>query len=166
MVRFSSQIDKIGINPVIDPPVAVLNAIFVQAGRAKGPIPVRGTINGAEFIQTLVRYQGAWRLYINSSMVKESGSNVGDEVSIEIEYDPRPRKVVMPEHLDAALRKDRKAKAAFEALPPSRRKEIMRYLGSLKTLESIDKNVERIIRHLRGEKTDAQHALMRRKRDA
>jgi hypothetical protein len=40
--------------------------------------------------------------------------------------------------------------------------EILRYLGSLKTVESIDRNIERVMRHLRGEKVD--HVLMRQKR--
>jgi hypothetical protein len=62
MQKFSATIYKIGINPVVDPPDGVMTAIFAAAGRRKGPIPVRGRLNGAEFVQTLVRYRGAWRL--------------------------------------------------------------------------------------------------------
>ena len=164
MPKFSETIYKIGINPVVDPPDKVLIAIFKAADRSKGPIPVRGKLNGAEFVQTLVKYQGRWRLYINGPMLKDSGLAVGDAAKIDIEFDPRSREVVMPKELEAALKRDKKAKAAFEGLSPSRRKEISKYIGSLKTPESVAKNIERVIRHLREEETDAQYALMRRKK--
>lgn len=159
MAKFTSKIYKLGINPVVDPPDKILGGIFAEAGRSKGPIPVRGKLNGAEYLQTLVKYGGAWRLYINGNMLKDSGLNVGDVARVDIEFDPEPREVEIPPALAAALRKTNNAKAAFEKLTPSRRKEISRYLGSLKTPESIEKNVERIISHLHGEKTD--HLLNR-----
>ena len=109
MVKFASKIYKIGINPVIDPPDDVLNALFLQAGKSTGPIPVRGRVNGAEFTQTLIKYSGAWRLYINGPMLKSSGLNVGDAAEIEIEFDPRPREVPMPKQLAAALRANAKS---------------------------------------------------------
>lgn len=162
MARFTSVIYKLGINPVVDPPERVLAKLFEQAGRSKGPIPVCGKLNGADFIQTLVKYSGSWRLYINGEMLKDSKLEVGEKATVEIEYDPRPRTVPMPEALRADLENDEKANAAFEALPPSRRKEILRYLGALKTESSLRKNVDRFIRHLRGEDTDAHYSLMRR----
>ena len=165
MVKFSFRIYKLGINPVVDPPAQVLEAIFAEAGRSRGPIPVRGRLNGAEFVQTLVKYQGSWRVYINAPMLQDSQRAVGDMAIVEIEFDPRPRDVPMPKDLETALDKDKKAKAAFNDLSPSRKKEILKYIGALKTAESIEKNVERVIRHLRGEETDAQYALMRRRKD-
>ena len=164
MPRFDSIIYKIGINPVIDPPERVMKLLFDQAGRSRGPIPVRGKINGAEFLQTVVKYQGAWRLYVNGPMLKSCGSKVGDSVKIEIDFDPDPRDVPMSGQLADAFRRDKVAKAAFEKLSPSRQKEIQKYLGSLKTEESIRRNVERILHHLRGEDTDGQYAMMRRKK--
>ena len=151
MPRFSKPIYKIGINPVVDPPEAILNTVFDQAGRSRGPIPVRGKLNGAGFIQTLVRFRGAWRLYINGPMLKDSGLKVGDTAEVDIEFDPRPRQVPMPEALTAALRKKKKAKVVFDELPPSRKKEICKYIGSLKSDAAIQKNVERILKILSGE---------------
>ncbi len=164
MQGFSAKIYKIGINPVVDPPDDVLEALFAQAGRSKGPIPVRGRLNGAEFIQTLVKYQGAWRLYINGPMLKASGLMVGNTAGVEIEFDPRPRGVPMLSELANALKKDKAANTAFGDLPPSRQKEILRYLGSLKTAESMTKNIDRVLKHLKGEQTDKLHAIMRAKK--
>ncbi|HKX83749.1 MAG TPA: YdeI/OmpD-associated family protein [Pyrinomonadaceae bacterium] len=162
MKKFKAKIFKIGINPVVDPPDRVLESIFSGAGKDKGPIAVRGRLNGAEFIQTLVKYQGAWRLYINGPMLNDSGLIVGDIAVIEIEFDPRPRDVPMVKEFAAALKRDKKAKAEFDLLSPSRRKEILRYLGSLKSEEALSRNIVRILKHLRNEPTDAQHTLMRK----
>ena len=162
MSKFTAQIYKIGINPVVDPPDSVLAELFARAGRAKGPIPVCGKLNGAAFVQTLVKYGGAWRLYINAGMLKDSGLQVGDDAKIEIDFDPRPREVPMPRALAERLREDKDAQRIFYDLPPSRRKEILRYIGSLKSQAAIDKNLDRIISHLRGEKSD--HVLTRSRR--
>ena len=149
MPGFKSTIYKIGINPVVDPPERVLKPIFAVAGRSSGPIPVRGKINGSEFLQTLVKYRGLWRLYVNGPMLKSSGSKVGDKVTVEIEFDPKPREVAVPGQFADVLREDSVARSAFEKLSPSRQKEILKYLGSLKTDVSMKRNIERVIRHLR-----------------
>ena len=149
MPRFSATIYKVGINPVVDPPERVLNAIFKQAGRTRGPIPVRGKVNGADFRQTLVKYAGAWRLYINGPMLKESGLKVGDMAKIDLEYDVSPPQVGMPASLVDAFSRDRSAREAFDLLAPSRQKEILRYIGSLKTAAAIQTNVDRVIQQLR-----------------
>lgn len=149
MPRFSATIHKIGINPVVDPPPEALEGVFEQANRSKGPIPVRGKLNGRPFMQTLVKFRGTWRLYINGPMLKESGLKVGDTAEIDLEYDPSPREVEMLDALVDAFSRDRFAREAFDRLTSSRQKEILRYLGSLKTEASLQKNVERVIQQLR-----------------
>ena len=126
-----------------------LAILFEQVGRSKGPIPVRGKLNGAPFVQTLVKFRGTWRLYINGSMLKDAGLKVGDNAEVDLDYDPSPREVEMPTQLSSALRKDKVARSEFEKLSPSRRKEIMRYIASLKTKNAITRNVERVIQQLR-----------------
>lgn len=162
MNSFSAKIYIISrINPVVDVPGDVLQAIFDEAGRSKGPIPVRGRLNGAGFIQTLVKYEGAWRLYLNGEMRKSAGIDTGDMAAVEIEFDPQPRTEPMPEQFAAALDDDPSARAEFEKLSPSRQKEIVRYLNSMKTEASLVKNVVKIIGHLTGKPVDTLHALMR-----
>jgi len=160
MKSFSARILKIGINPYVGVPEDVLNALFKQADKTKGPIQVRGTINGKRFQQTLVKYQGAWRLYINGEMRQAAEIDVGDEAHIKIEYDPVPRIESAPPKFEAALSKSKTAKAAFESLRPSRQKEILRYLNSMKTESSLDRNIEKVIQHLSGEKPKGLHHLL------
>lgn len=147
---FSAKIFKIGINPYVLLPAAVLKEIFKQASKNKGPIPVRGELNGHAFIQTLVKYSGKWRLYLNGPMRKAAGIDVGDMAEVKIEFDPGPREISMHPKLKAALEKNKKAKTAFSKLPPSRQKEILRYIGFLKTEETVDKNIKRAIGFLSG----------------
>jgi hypothetical protein len=154
MKSFTAKIAKIGINPYVSLPEKVLASIFEQAGKAKGPIPVRGTVNGKPFTQTLVRYQGAWRLYINGIMREAARIDVGDEAHLRVEFDPTPRAEPIHPKLERAFAKNPSAKAAFEKLIPSRQKEILRYLNSMKTEESLDRNIERVLKHLLGEKMD------------
>jgi hypothetical protein len=150
MKKFSAHIDIIGINPFVPLPEKVLALICRQAGREKGPIRVRGTINKAPYRQTLVRYKGVWRLYINGVMLKNSPKRVGEKIVVEIEFDPEERKTEPHPRLMKALQQNPGAKVAWDKLTPSRRWEITRNIASLKTEESISRNIERAILHLTG----------------
>jgi hypothetical protein len=150
MNSFFAKIYKIGINPYVLLPEAVLQFLFDHAGKDKGAIPVRGTLNGNPFKQTLVKYSGKWRLYLNTPMRKAAGIDVGDTANVKIEYDPEPRIVPMHPKLKHALAKNKKAKVAFEKLSPSRQKEILRYIGFFKSEESVTANVKKVIKNLSG----------------
>ena len=161
MESFTAKIQIIGINPYVSPPEDMLNAVFEQAGRTKGPIPVRGNLNRKAFRQTLVKYQGAWRLYLNTPMRQDAGVDIGDDAIVEIEYDPEPRIVPMHPKFAKVLSKNKAAKAAFEQLIPSRQKEILRYLNSLKSEESLSRNVEKVMQYLSGKKPKGLSAVLR-----
>lgn len=150
MITFKASIEIIGVNPFVFLPDKVLKAVFKQAGKDKGPIPVNGSIDGYLYTQTLVRYRGHWRLYINGPMLKASGKKVGDRTTLSIAFDPGERTISMHPKLNDALIANPKAKAAFDQLPPSRKKEIVRYISFLKTESSVDKNVARAIAFLLG----------------
>ena len=116
MKSFSAKILKIGINPYVFVPEDILNSIFEQAGKNKGAIPIRGTVNGKPFMQTLVKYQGAWRLHINRIMREAAGVDVGDQVHIRLEFDPGPRVEPVPPKLRDALDKNKSARTASKCL--------------------------------------------------
>lgn len=166
MKSFSSKIKIINGNSYVTPPKNVLAAIFKQAGKDTGAIPVRGTFNGVPFQQTLVRYAGDWRLYTNLVMLKAAGGLwVGDVGHFRIEFNPKPPTYPMPRKLALALSKSPKAKAAFLKLTPGRQKEIKRYLGFMKTDAAFRRNIKIVIQHLRGSRAPkTQYALMHRKR--
>jgi len=148
MKSFSAKIFKIGINPYVLLPAAVLNELFSKSGKNKGPIPVKGTLNGKEFIQTLVKYSGKWRLYLNTPMRKAAGIDVGDMATVKIEFDSTPRSIPMHPKLQHVLTKNKRAANAFKKLTPYRQKEITRYINSLKTEQSLERNLEKVIQYL------------------
>lgn len=157
MPQFSSRIFKIGINPCVIVPTAVLKVLFAQAGKSKGPVPVKGKLNGAAFLQTVVKFSGAWRLYLNGKMLKDAGIKkgdmllvVGEMANVEIEFDNNPRHIPMHVAMEKALKKNEKARRAFDLLPPYRQKEIVRYISNLKTEEAVQRNIEKAIQHLSG----------------
>ena len=147
---FNAQIQIVGINPYVVLPDEVLAEIFIQAKKEKGPIPVKGFINDAPFVQRLMKLQGIWRLYINTAMLKKSPKRIGETIAVQIEFDPAERTITPHPKLIAALTQNKEAKVVFEQLIPSRQFEIIRYIANLKTEESVDRNVARAINFLLG----------------
>ena len=150
MFKFKAKIEIIGINPFVFLPERVLQKVFKQAGKDKGKIPVRMKIDGHEFPQTLIKWSGAWRLYLNTPMRKAAKKDVGDIANFEIAYDSRERVFPMHPKFEKALRENKEAKKIFDSLRPSLQLEINRYLSSLKTESSVDRNVTKAIQFLLG----------------
>ena len=144
------MIDIIGVNPFVFLPTSVLTNIQKQANKTKGPIRVKGTIDGYGFTQTLVKYSGDWRLYINGPMLKVASKKVGDKITVSIEFDPSEKTVLMNPKFENALSQNVEAKKVFDSLSPSRQKEIVRYIANLKSEATIEKNVVRAIQFLLG----------------
>ncbi|MFN4364057.1 YdeI/OmpD-associated family protein [Chryseobacterium hispalense] len=148
---FIARIEIIGINPFVFLPEDVLKDLFQASGKCKSPIPVKGTVNGKPFRQNLMKYAGEWRLYINLTMLKNSPKRVGEMIEVSVEFDDADRTVTIHPELDKAIREDPEIVKNFENLIPSRKLELIRYINNLKTEAAIQKNIEKIIRHLKGE---------------
>lgn len=149
--QFTAKLEIIGINPFVFLPDKVLNEIFETSGKNKSPIPVKGTVNGKEFKQNLMKYLGEWRLYINITMLKDSPKRIGEMLKIFVEFDHSDRTISIHPDLEKAIKENPVALQNFENLIPSRRLELVRYINNLKTEASIQRNIEKIIRHLTGE---------------
>lgn len=147
---FSATIEIIGINPFIFIPEEILKFIFEKAGKSKGPIPVKGTVNSIPYTQTLIKFKGEWRLYINTKMLKNSPKRIGEQIEISIDYDPAKREIPIHPKLSKALNENKEANSVFQNLRPSLQHEIIRYISHLKTEESIDRNIPKAIAFLLG----------------
>ena len=148
---FEAELEIVGINPFVTAPEPILEAIFAAAGRRSGPIPIAGTVNGAPYQQSLVRYRGAWRLYVNTAMLKDSPRRIGERLALTVAHDPIGRAAPASPEFDRALAAHPQAKAVFDGLRPSRQREIVRYIASLKSPASTQRNVARAIAFLIGE---------------
>ncbi|MFT3935066.1 MAG: YdeI/OmpD-associated family protein [Chitinophagaceae bacterium] len=150
MHKFKAKIDIIGINPFVSVPARILKSIMQQAGKEKGHIPICGTVNDNPYKQTLVKYSGEWRLYINTVMLKKSPERIGELIQVTVEFDPVSRTIQPHPTLLQAFSKNKNAKKVFDNLPPSRQNEIVRYIAHLKTEASVIRNVDKAIAHLLG----------------
>ena len=96
MPSFTATIGILGVNPYVLVPKRHLENLFEAAGRDRGPFPITVNLAGKSYKQTLVRFQGDWRLYLNTPMRKVANKQVGDRVALTVEYDPLPRIERMP----------------------------------------------------------------------
>lgn len=75
---------------------------------------------------------GSFYLYLNGDVRKASGTAVGDRVRVEIEFDAAYKngpQHPMPRWFRQALAENPLASKNWTALPPSRKKEILRYFA-------------------------------------
>lgn len=144
MSSFSATIYKNGINACVDVPREVTATMIP----VKGYIRVKGTINGFAFAQTLVPVKNApYRLFVNIPMLKGGKTAIGENAAFDItqDHDYVPGKAYpMPELLQQALEKQGLLEA-FYALSGARQKDILKYLDSLKTEVTVQKNIDKLI---------------------
>ena len=148
--HFEAELHIIGINPYVFVPVDILNWLFEKAGKSKGQIPVKGMVNDVPFTQTLLRYQGDWRLYINTSMLKNSPKRVGEILRISIEFDSADRSISPHPDFLKALEQNPLAKERYARIPPSLQKEINRQIQRIKSEEVRERNIQQAIDFLCG----------------
>ena len=161
-VSFSAVIRKEGINPYVDPPFGTGEKL----GK-KGVVPVKvrfldpstefragGLVFKANLMPLGAKRTQAppgrhHRLYLHGIMRKAIGKDTSDRVRVELTLDTQSRVEPMNRALARELKKDRKARAVFEAMSPSHRKEYNRYLNHLKGLKALQRNVEKVMKHLK-----------------
>jgi len=123
------------------------------------PLPVRIRVNGKPDIpwriNLMPRGDGSFYLYLHEQVRSASGTKVGDVVDVEIGFDEEYRAGPvhpMPEWLSEAFARNDRAKQAWDALIPSRKKEVLRYFAQLKSDEARLRNRERLLHVLSGGK--------------
>jgi hypothetical protein len=116
-------------------------------GRVRAP--VRATVNGHTFRTRLARYGGVDYIGFNREVREAAGIAAGDLLEIELELDEEPRPVDVPNELVAALAADADARAAFDALSPSHRRELAGWVAEAKRADTKARRVERTLQQLR-----------------
>jgi len=108
-----------------DLPAVVLPADVAAAMGGRARIPVAGTINGIAFRgSTMPMGDGRHCVgFRKETRAQAGGVEVGDAVAIEIDRDDAPRTVDVPDDLAAALAAQPGARAAFDAMSFTHRRE-------------------------------------------
>jgi Bacteriocin-protection, YdeI or OmpD-Associated/Domain of unknown function (DUF1905) len=124
---------------------------------ATGRTSVTGTIDGFAIVGQVMPYSfpdvGKVTLFgITKATRAAIGKDMGDEVEVELIRDDRSRSATfdMPAELQAALDADPNAKAVFEALAPSHRREHAQYVAEAKQPATRARRAERVVGQLIG----------------
>ena len=111
--------------------------------------PVRGTVNGVPFRSRLAVYGGETMLGLTNAFRASAGIAEGDEVEVVIERDDEPREVEVPPALQARLDADEIARAAFEKLSFTHRREYANWIAEAKQEKTRSRRTERALEMLR-----------------
>jgi hypothetical protein len=110
---------------------------------AKHRSRVRGSLGGAAYRSNLVSMGGRLVLGVHKATLEAAGTKTGSdvEVTIAVDAEPLPHDVV-PDILADALEGNAAAQAAWEALPPSHRREYVGYIVEAKKEETRARRVQ------------------------
>lgn len=123
----------------------------VVAGLGSGKKPkVKVSLNGYTYRTTVAVLGGVFMLSLSAENREAAGMQAGDTVEVTLELDTEPRIVDVPADLTAALSQKTGAKAAFDALPYSVRKEYVRQVETAKAQETRDRRIAGIVVKLSG----------------
>jgi hypothetical protein len=119
----------------------------------KGQVPVRGTINGFAFRNSLMPRDGIHILGVGKDLQQGARASIGDTVKVEIELDDAPREVAIPAGLEAALAKAPAQAKRFAALSYSHKKEYADWIESAKRPETRANRIQKALEMLAAGKT-------------
>ena len=93
--------------------------------------------------------RGRYLLGLSSANRQAAGVETGDEVEVELEFDPEPRVVAEPADFARALSADPIARTAYDRLPDGRKREHVRAIESAKKPETRIRRIEKALATLR-----------------
>ena len=124
----------------------------VFATRAR--VPVRGTINGFPFRSSIMNMGTGHMMVVNRQLREGASVKAGDVVDVVMERDMEERTVEAPADLKKAFASAKDAKAAFDKLSYTHRKEYVRWITEAKREETRTARIGKAIQMLRaGTKT-------------
>lgn len=142
---FSGKIYKVGIIRYVDVPEGVSRAL----GQGEPHVPVAGEVEGVSVRTTMVsRGEGCYRIAIHGDIRKKLKVDAGTVVELAIQRDEEPREPAMPPALVLALRNAPKAQAEFRNMTTALRRQIVRYLTSVKQQSTLERRVAGFVRRL------------------
>ena len=141
--RFDGTLEKHGSGTIVRLPFDPKQAF------GSGRPPVRVTVNGHTFRTTLFTMGGQPLLGLNRDVREAAGIDVGESVVFEIEPDDEPREVAVPTDLAEAFSGAPDARAVYDDLSYTHRKEYVRWIEEAKRPETRTRRIGRAIEMLR-----------------
>jgi hypothetical protein len=157
---FSGKIYKVGVIRFVDVPANVSRAI----GQGASNVAVKGEVERIPVRTTLVpRGAGLYRMAIHGDIRKKLRVDTGAVVEIAIERDEQSREPLLPPALVVALRHSPKAQAVFRSMTTALRRQIVRYLTSVKQQSTLERRATKLVRALERRKVKTAQTKPRAK---
>jgi len=118
-------------------------------GEGAKRFPVVATVNGYSWRTTVTRMGGEFLLGLNRAVREAAAVETGDTVEVKVELDQAPREVELPEALAGALANDAEARAGFDRLSYTHRKEYARWVEEARREETRQRRVAQALERLR-----------------
>lgn len=143
-VRFRATIQQSGKTACgIEVPPDVVAAL----GTSKRP-PVRVTLNGYTYPNTVAVMGGVFMLSVSAEVRAGAGVAAGDTVDVTLELDTAPRVLAVPADFAAALRQDAAAQKFFDSLSYSNRRRYVDAINQAKTDETRQRRIAKSVSDL------------------
>ncbi|HUR99292.1 MAG TPA: YdeI/OmpD-associated family protein [Pyrinomonadaceae bacterium] len=113
-------------------------------------VPVKATVNDAEYRGTIVRMGGKYMLGIPKVFREAARIDAGDDIVVTLEQDVEERTVTIPSDLAELLKKDAALRSAWDSLSFTIRKENARDLENAKRPETRARRLEKTLAMLQG----------------
>jgi hypothetical protein len=116
---------------------------------AKHRTRVRGTLDDAEYRSNLISMGGRLVLGVHKATLKAAGRDTGDtvRVTMAIDAEPLPNDEV-PDLLARSLKKNPRARRAWDSMPPSHRRRYVGFITEAKRVETRERRVDDSIRQM------------------
>jgi hypothetical protein len=131
--------------------IVVPDEVIAGLGTSKRPA-VTVTVNGHTYRTTAVRMGGRYLVPLAAEHREAAGVAAGETVTVDLEPDTAPREVELPADLAEAM--DDVARAAYDGLSYTHRKEWVRWVEEAKKPETRATRIEKTVTGLKeGRKT-------------
>jgi hypothetical protein len=128
--------------------IRVPDEVVEALGAGKRP-PVRVTINGYTYRNTIAVMGGEYMVGVSAEHRAGAGVVGGDEIDVDMELDTAPREVSLPPDFAAALDAEPAARRTFDALSNSNKGWHVSSIEGAKTDETRQRRIEKSIAALR-----------------
>jgi len=128
----------------LEVPQTVVEAL----GGGKRP-PVTITVNGHTWRSRVAIMRGRHLLGLSNANRRAAGIATGDEVEVELRLDAEPRVVVEPDDFARALDADPAARAAYDRLAHTHKREHVLAIETARKAETRERRIEKALETLR-----------------
>ena len=128
--------------------IPVPDDVVEALGAGKRP-PVRVTVNGYTYRNTVAVMDGVFMISLSSENRAAAGVQGGDEVDVDVELDTAPREVTVPADFSSALDAEPAARRTFDALSHSNKSWHVLQMEGAKSDETRQRRIAKSIEALR-----------------